>query len=86
MKKYLTFIYLVLSISILLTFVCWYIWSDACQQVHNLAREGDSISSMCAGDGTQFIGDFIFFSIIASAYIAITALVFKILGIKLVKK
>jgi hypothetical protein len=85
MKKFIVVTYLVLTISIMLTAASWFTWGNSCQYV-TLVPEGQSHSGMCAGDGVQYAGIFVLCLLIAVAYLGITALVLKLLGVRLTKK
>ncbi len=85
MKKSFLITYLLFSISILLTAASWFTWGSSCQDIYRLVREADSFGGMCACDGVQFVGVFVFFLVITAIYLVITALVLKLLGIKLTK-
>lgn len=86
MKKTFLIAYLLFSISILLTAASWFTWNDSCQDMYRSPREGDSYGGMCAGDGVQFVGVFLFSLVITAIYLAITTFVLKFLGVKLTKK
>jgi hypothetical protein len=85
MKRLLVIAYLMLSISVMLTAASWFTWGNSCEDIYRLAREGDHYSGMCVGDGVQFVGIFGFFLVITLIYLAVTALIFKIVGLKLTK-
>lgn len=85
MKKFMLTSYLILTISVMLTAASWFTWGNTCEYIYSLP-EGSSYSGMCAGDGVQFVGIFGLFVIIASLYILLTAVLFRYLGYKLVKK
>jgi hypothetical protein len=85
MKKFIVVTYLILTISIMLTAASWLTWGSSCQYI-TLIPEGQSYSGMCAGDGVQYAGIFVFCLVITLAYLGITALVLKLLGFKLTKK
>ena len=85
MKKIAISLYLIFTISVLLTAASWFTWGNACQYT-SLIPEGQSYGGMCASDGIGFVGVFVFFVIVTVAYLAFSAFVFKLLGYKLTKK
>lgn len=85
MKRAFLIAYLIFSISLLMTTASWLTWGSSCQDIHRLVREGDSYNGMCAGDGIQYVGVFCYSVMITIAFLAVTALVMKVLKIKLSK-
>ena len=85
MKKFVLFVYVILSLGIIFTAFSWFTWGNACKYTA-LIPEGRSYSGMCAGDGIQFVGVFAFSLLIAIAYLGLTTIIFKAVGIKLTKR
>ena len=85
MKKLATYLYLLLSISISLTAASWFTWAKSCSEIHRLAREGDSYSGMCAGDGIQFVGIFIIMLAVTIIFLTISKYILRFLGFELQK-
>lgn len=80
MKKLALKLYLVLSIALMLTAASWFTWSNSCQDIHQVSREGAIYTGMCAGDGIQYVGVFVVCVLAALIYVLITAFIFKMLG------
>lgn len=86
MRKLLLAAYLTLSLGMSLTTVSWLTWGNSCEAVNKLIDEGTSFSGMCAGDGIQFVGVFVYSLIAALIYIGMTILTLKLLGLKITEK
>lgn len=93
MKKLLLNCYLVLSISLLTTAASYATWAHSCPDFWDAwgrIPEGSSgvgsYSGMCAGDGIQFVGVFVYALLFSFLFLGISHLVLKLLGFEITKK
>lgn len=93
MKKAVLYPFFVVFLAFLLTLSSWLTWNSSCGDFNKAYKRlsdgsgsavvtGDGYTGMCAGDGMQFVGVFVFSLVVSAAFLGLILLLLRFFGLK----